>query len=60
MGTSLAEDSLTSGVFARFVGGSTGAQTGVSLNRLAAIPGGRRGAVPGAPTGVPKGDDFRV
>ena len=35
MGTSLAEDSLTSAVFARFVGGSTGAQTGVSSNRLA-------------------------
>ena len=35
IGTSLAEDSLTSAVFALFVGGSTGAQTGVSSNRLA-------------------------
>ena len=32
IGTSLAEDSLTSAVFALFAGGSTGAQTGVRSN----------------------------
>ena len=35
LGTLLAEDSLTSAVFARLAGGSAGAQTGVSSNRLA-------------------------
>ena len=35
LGTLLAEDSLTSAVFARLAGGSAGAQTGVSSNRVA-------------------------